>query len=484
MSHVVASLAAALVHFVWQGSLVALVAWIALRSATHARSRHAVAAIAMIAMAAAPLVTFAFFLARGATHAPAGAMIAPLSVAPRAASLVPQGIAVAWAVGVAVASIRLLRGVLETRRLARESLPLDDIWAARAARIADALGVTRFVRLASSTLVVAPAALGVLRPVILVPASMLSELPTASIEALLAHELAHVARHDALVALAQAAVEALLFYHPAVHWISRELANAREACCDDAAIGAVGDRLLLARALAAAEVARADRPRLALPSRALSSHGGDLVNRIRRLALPSPRARAPRWAAPIVAAAGLFVAGAVPCLACVAAPTDGEGTAAARAAATAVSIPWLPSSVQRWSPEIERAARAHDLDPELLAIVTLVESNGDPAAVSPGGSIGLAQVMPNTAAKIAAGRGLASPGDLRDPATNLDYGASYLADQLRAFGSVELAAAAYNGGPDAVHAWIDGKAPLSDETDHYKTMVSRLWQARHASSRP
>jgi soluble lytic murein transglycosylase-like protein/Zn-dependent protease with chaperone function len=479
VNHLVASLAAALVHFVWQGALVALVAWLALRSATQARARHAVAAIAMLAMTLAPLVTFAFFVARGATRSPAGALVASLPVAPRAASTVPALIAVVWATGVAIASVRLLRGVIEARRLASDSEPLGEVWVDRAARIARALGVTRVVRLASSTRVVAPAALGILRPMILVPASMLTELPVASIEALLAHELAHVARHDALVALAQAAAQALLFYHPAVHWISRELADAREACCDDAATGALGDRLVLARALAAAEVARADRPRLAL-----SSHGGDLVNRIRRLALPSPRARAPRWAAPIVAAAGLFVAGAVPCLACVAAPADGEGTAAARAAAIAVSIPWLPASVQRWAPEIERAARAHDLDPELLAIVTLVESNGDPAAVSPGGSVGLAQVMPKTAAKIAARRGLDGAGDLRDPATNLDYGASYLADQLRAFGSVELAAAAYNGGPDAVHAWLDGRSPLSDETDHYKSKVARLWQARHEASRP
>jgi soluble lytic murein transglycosylase-like protein len=233
----------------------------------------------------------------------------------------------------------------------------------------------------------------------------------------------------------------------------------------------------LARALAAAELLRADRPRLAL-----SSQGGDLVHRVRRLVSPS-RPRAPGWALPLVAAAGLFAAGALPCLACVASPGDGEGTAAARSAATAVGIPWLPESVKRWSPEIEKAARAHDLDPELLAIVTMIESNGDAAALSPGGAVGLVQVMPKTAAKIAAAKGEA-PGDLRDPAANLAVGATYLAEQLHDFGSVELAAAAYNGGPDAVHAWLDGKSALSEETTHYKATVAKLWSGRHAATRP
>jgi soluble lytic murein transglycosylase-like protein len=468
-------LAAALVHFVWQGALIALVAKLALDRVTAAKSRHAIAGLSMIAMAIAPLSTFAFLALREAAGALPAAM--PLSLAPHRASWVPAVISFVWAFGVAIAAVRIGSGAIVARRLARECEPLDGAWLDRARAIAKALGIEKPVKVASSLLVASPSALGVLRPVVLVPASFLVELPVESLEALIAHELAHVARHDALITLVQAAIEALLFYHPAVHWISGQLAEAREACCDDAAAVATSSPLSLARALAAAEMLRADRPRLVL-----SSQGGDLVNRVRRLVVPS-RPRAPGWALPLVAAAGLFAAGAIPCLACVASPSDEDGTAAARSAASAVGIAWLPQSVKRWSPEIEKAARAYDVDPELLAIVTMVESNGDAKAVSPAGAVGLVQVMPKTAAKIAAARGEAA-GDLRDPTTNLALGASYLAEQLHAFGTVELAAAAYNAGPDAVSAWLDGRADLSEETLHYKAKIAKLWQARRGAERP
>ena len=115
---------------------------------------------------------------------------------------------------------------------------------------------------------------------------MLAGLPPQQLELILAHELAHLRRCDYLLNLVQTAIETLLFYHPAVWWVSRQIRVERESCCDEQA-AAAGDRLAYARALASlAELCR--QPRLASPGLALGADGGSLSARIRRvLGLPS-----------------------------------------------------------------------------------------------------------------------------------------------------------------------------------------------------
>lgn len=141
----------------------------------------------------------------------------------------------------------------------------------------------------------------------------------------------------------------------------------------------------------------------------------------------------------------------------------------------------MPSSVTRWSTQVTAAAARHGVDPELLAIITLVESKGNPDAESPSGALGLMQIMPATGAKIAAVRGITdySPEKLGDPSYNLDFGAWYLARQLETFGDVALAAAAYNGGPGTVKAHLTTGSPLPAEAARYQARVVDLWARRH-----
>jgi beta-lactamase regulating signal transducer with metallopeptidase domain len=113
-------------------------------------------------------------------------------------------------------------------------------------RLARELGVTRTVRLMQSSLAQVPMVIGWLRPVILVPASAVTGLTTAQLEAILAYELAHVRRHDYFVNLLQNLAETLLFYHPAVWWVSNRIRVEREHCCDDIAVAVCGDKLLYA----------------------------------------------------------------------------------------------------------------------------------------------------------------------------------------------------------------------------------------------
>src|SRR5690606_27960227 len=172
--------------------------------------------------------------------------------------------------------LRLLGGLILTHRLRRGGTPIPALEGGLG-ELAERLGISRRVRLFASTRVDVPTALGWLRPVVLLPASALTGLTAAQLELILAHELAHIRRHDYLVSLLQGVGEALLFYHPLTWWVSRTLRVEREHACDNLALAATGAApLALAESLARLEVGRA------LPAPALAATG-HLLPRIRRL---------------------------------------------------------------------------------------------------------------------------------------------------------------------------------------------------------
>jgi TonB family protein len=182
-----------------------------------------------------------------------------------------------WLTGVLVLSVRLLGGWVVAHRLATSAgRDVDDYVQDLATRVAERLQLNRLVRIAESSTVAVPVVVGWLRPVVLLPASALSGLAPAHIEALLAHELAHVRRHDYLINLLQTAVETLLFYHPGVWWLSRRVRIEREHCCDDLAVS-VCDRFVYVSALTDLAT-KTTHARLAL-----AATDGSLLGRVRRL---------------------------------------------------------------------------------------------------------------------------------------------------------------------------------------------------------
>jgi beta-lactamase regulating signal transducer with metallopeptidase domain len=187
------------------------------------------------------------------------------------------GVLAVWLVGVGIFSLRLLGGWIQVRRLARRTLrPAGPDIQALARRVAGRLALDRIVGIFESAAVSVPVMVGWIKPTVLLPAAALTGLSTVQLEALLAHELAHVRRHDYLVNLLQGLVETLLFYHPAVWWVSRQVRREREHCCDDLAVG-VCDRLVYATALA--DLASLTVPR----SFALAATDGSLLDRVRRI---------------------------------------------------------------------------------------------------------------------------------------------------------------------------------------------------------
>jgi hypothetical protein len=142
-----------------------------------------------------------------------------------------------------------------------------------------------------------------LRPVVWLPLSLLTRLPVEQVEALIAHELAHIARLDWLWNGMQCVVESLLFFHPAAWWLSRRIRLEREQACDDLAVAACGNAIALAEALAQLECDRQPNPRLVL-----AAQGGSLMQRITRLLTGEPGRARWRWPAALLV---LAVAGTV-----------------------------------------------------------------------------------------------------------------------------------------------------------------------------
>ncbi|MCK4626467.1 MAG: M48 family metalloprotease, partial [Phycisphaerae bacterium] len=205
-------------------------------------------------------------------------------------------IVLGWLIGVLALSAWHVRGWMQVQRLRRVGVrPVGREITDVLARLCKRLGISRAVRAVESALVRVPTVVGCLKPIILLPASALTGLTAEQLEAILAHELAHIRRHDYLINLLQTAAETLLFYHPAAWWVSRRIRAERENCCDDLAVAASGQPLVYARALTA--VAKLSQPQQRLAVAA--NGGGKFIARIRRIVgLPTDKPdRRGRWLA-------------------------------------------------------------------------------------------------------------------------------------------------------------------------------------------
>jgi beta-lactamase regulating signal transducer with metallopeptidase domain len=307
-----------LLHFVWQAAAMALLLAIllkVLRKST-ANRRYIIACAALGLIVLLPIVTMQL-VPVSAPRLPAGIeparpptvlatgqigerspakmiefeeqgepeSLGPASIAlwkQRAAELLEPAlpyIVSGWLLGVFGLSVWHLGGWAQLQRLRKKmvkrvGVSLDS----KLNQLAERLGVQRAVELVESALVQIPTVVGWLRPVILLPASALTGLSSEQLEAILAHELAHIRRHDYLVNMLQTVVEIFGFYHPAVWWVSHKIRVERENCCDDLAVSISGDRIRYARALTSMEEIRAGRNELAV-----AATGGNLFGRIRRL---------------------------------------------------------------------------------------------------------------------------------------------------------------------------------------------------------
>jgi len=186
-----------------------------------------------------------------------------------------------WLVGLGMMLLRLLGGLVLIERAKRKCMGfINPNWQESVDSLRQRMAVKREVVLRISERLETPVVVGVFKSVILFPASVITKLSASDVEALLAHELAHVRRFDYLVNLIQTVVETVLFFHPGVWWISNVVRAEREHCCDDLAVSVLGDRQKYAGALMGLEQLRQPAPALAM-----AAGRGNLMWRIRRVLL-------------------------------------------------------------------------------------------------------------------------------------------------------------------------------------------------------
>jgi len=334
------ALAQSLLGALWQDALLAALAALVLAAMARrsANARHAVGLLFLLAMLAAPAWQLVQCLQApvmgellDGERASGGdgtlwstASLLPWAIAGATPGQAPAWLAWAWCGGVVVMLVRLGGGWWWLRTLERQPSPalVPLSWQRRTERLRQALGITRPVALRLLPGAALPFTARAWRPIIWLPLTMLTKLAPEQIEALIAHELAHIRRLDWVWNGLQCAIESLLFFHPGVWWLSRRVRIEREHACDDLAAAACGDALVVAEALAALETLRGSVPRLVL-----AAGGGSLQQRVVHL-LAAGHPAGPRWGV----AAGLLA------LLCA------GGVWAAQASSAVPAVPTQPSA--------------------------------------------------------------------------------------------------------------------------------------------
>ncbi|MEO8809281.1 MAG: TonB family protein [Rhodanobacter sp.] len=298
-----------LLHFLWQAALVGAI-YAAVRSVLpRGEWRYRFGMGALVVLGGLPLLTGAWLLETSAIIGQGAFNSTRVPLAAFTVAAADSGwswgagldailpwLVLAWFAGVLLLSVRAWQ---QWRRLKilvdlAERTPQ---WQARLNRMAKRFGLRRRIGVLRSSLVLTPVLVGWLRPVILLPLAVACDFPVSQVELILAHELAHLKRWDPLANLFQVLLETLHFYHPAVHWISRDVRNEREICCDRLALSITGG----SRQEFAATLAQLGELREHPGSLGLAANGGVLLDRVQYMVLPPARGARKRSPARLLA---------------------------------------------------------------------------------------------------------------------------------------------------------------------------------------
>ncbi|MEM9837458.1 MAG: M56 family metallopeptidase [Bacteroidota bacterium] len=298
-SPLVTALGAAVLHSFWQATLLAILLWLSSRYLRIAPNRRywlgftilflqLGASLITLRLCYEPAYGADFFQQEFTDSATLVFVNSPTFSSENAYSLPPSlyiGLAVLWGLGLLFGSLRLLFGHFFTNFFYRRSLrTIPEGWQVQVNRLASALNLTgRNFRVQLSSRVKSPALIGLFKPLILLPIAMVNQLSPAQVEAVLAHELSHLAHRDHWWNLLQSLIEVLFYFNPAVHWISRQIRDEREYRCDQRVRELGIDPLQYAKTLFLLEEQRQLSPHLALAARP-----GSLLGRVQHLLQNTP----------------------------------------------------------------------------------------------------------------------------------------------------------------------------------------------------
>lgn len=283
-----------LIHFLWQGAMVAILMWLiySLIPQNRSQQRYLAGLCLYLLLLPVSISTFLFFSKSTSitTEILSGEfpMVSVASgVKPGLGFWLDEGIepilpliVILWALGVTLLALKTLFAWVGTRWLVRKNVTaISTGLQERVDRLMIRFHVRQAVSVLVSTRVKVPTVIGWIRPVILIPAGVLARLPVQQLEMVIAHELGHIRRYDYLANLLQVVIDTLFFYHPGVRWMSSRIRQEREHCCDDFVLSHQCRPSLYARALANLEILR--RP---AHTTVLAATGGDLLHRVHRIA--------------------------------------------------------------------------------------------------------------------------------------------------------------------------------------------------------
>lgn len=300
---VVSALGWTLVHSVWQGTLIAIIAvgGFTVLNKRSASLRYNFGIILLSLQLLTSIVTFFYYQlitpVKNLANNSLNSLSTPVRNIPLNWQKVDYNLSMAtkiqiwlnmhiyelvicWLIGAAFLMLRFAAGWIYTERLRSSArIVMDKEWRVRFGVLTAKLNISQSVEFRQTTKILTPMVIGAFKPVVLIPFGFLTGFSTSQIEAILAHELAHIRRNDYLVNMLQSFVEVVFFFHPALWWISEKVRTEREHCCDDIALTVCNDKMSLAKALV--KVAEwQSAPHLAM---AFASKKPLLLNRISRV---------------------------------------------------------------------------------------------------------------------------------------------------------------------------------------------------------
>ncbi|WP_461629747.1 M56 family metallopeptidase [Labilibaculum euxinus] len=291
-----------LIHSVWQASVIGGIIWLIFRfiSKDNARIRYALSGLGLILICAASAITFCRYIPSNTsttlhdfTALPGTSGIIPheesffaklwMQIQIQLENSFPYLVQI-WMIGMLFLSINLILKYIHTLKLKKHlTYPLRSNYKSIADKLVKKYNLKQNILFKESGLLEIPSVIGYFKPIVLIPVSMLSGIPENQLEIIIAHELAHIRRHDYLLQFIQGIIELIFFYHPVVWWLSSVVNAEREHICDDLAVKVCGESLTLIKALNNMEAIRKKQYELVL---GFSGKKGKVLNRIKRILRP------------------------------------------------------------------------------------------------------------------------------------------------------------------------------------------------------
>lgn len=285
-----------IIHSIWQFTVIALIMSVFLKLSQHHKSinRYYISLGSMVLALATFVTTFmAYYL----VHKETVVMISINEIADITSAATPKmslldqfttwitiyqtPIFMTWILGVGLFGLRLIGSLVYVEYLVKTMTPVFHQSAFKSfMQMISHYDIKENIRIGESRSISSPMILGFFKPVILFPIGMINQLDTSEVDAILAHELAHFVRKDIYINVIQTMVEALLYYHPAIWWISANIRVERENCCDEMAIGYLGDNVKYAKTLVKMQELQINGPALALN---FNNKNSFFSNRIKRI---------------------------------------------------------------------------------------------------------------------------------------------------------------------------------------------------------